>query len=126
MAELENSSLKNKLDGITKNVSKFNKGRENLPRIVENSQSISNKHGLGYKKKVKKSQSSNLNKVKSNKTPTSLNRLVSNTISIWIPKTNNKLIRKKYISSFIEDVHNNKNYIYKRDTKPTWVWFPKT
>ena len=59
-------------------------------------------------------------------TPTSSNKLVSKTINIWVPKTNNKLIRKKYISSFIENVHNNENYIYKRDTKPTWVWFPKT
>ena len=43
MVELENSSLKTKLEGITKNVSNFNKGRENLSRLIENSQPVNNK-----------------------------------------------------------------------------------
>ena len=47
------------------------------------------------------------------------------TIRLWVPKTNNSLIRKKYITSFIESVHKNKNYIYKGKTEPSWVWFPK-
>ena len=94
MVELENSSLKTKLEGITKNISNYNKVWENLSRIIENTQSVNNKNGLGYKKKVKNSQSSNLNKFKSDKTSTSSNRLVSKTINIWVPKTSNKLIRK--------------------------------
>ena len=50
IVELDNTSLKTKLDDITKNISNFNKGRENLSRIIENSQPASNKKGLGYVK----------------------------------------------------------------------------
>ena len=46
-------------------------------------------------------------------------------VQIWVPKTNNILIRNKYIKTFMDSVHNNKNYIYKKDTEPNWVWFPK-
>ena len=46
-------------------------------------------------------------------------------VKIWVPKTNNILIRNKYIKAFMDSVHNNKNYIYKKDTGPNWVWFPK-
>ena len=35
--ELDNTVLKSKLENITKNVSNFNKGRENLSKIIENS-----------------------------------------------------------------------------------------
>lgn len=48
--DLDNSSLKTKLEHLTKNVSNFNKGRENLSKILENSKTISNKKGLGYDK----------------------------------------------------------------------------
>ena len=51
MLELDYASLKTKLENITKNVSNFNKGRENLSNIIENSQSTSNKRGLGYTQK---------------------------------------------------------------------------
>ena len=47
-------------------------------------------------------------------------------VKIWVPKTNNILIRNKYIKTFMDSVHNNKNCIYKKDTKPNCVWFPKT
>ena len=48
------------------------------------------------------------------------------TIKIWVPKTNNNLIRNKYIQHFMNTVHYNPNYVYKGDTGPVWVWIPKT
>lgn len=51
--ELHNSSLKTKLEDITKNVSNFNKGREKLYRITENSRFTFNKKGLVYDNKSK-------------------------------------------------------------------------
>ena len=113
--ELENQSIQTKFENISKNVSNFNKGRENLSKIIENSRPSSNKSGLGYKKKLKFS-SNEKKKIDSKRI---------NKIEIWVPKTNNNLIRNKHIKSFMESVHNNKNYLYKRDTKPTWVWLPK-
>ena len=49
----------------------------------------------------------------------------SKTIQIWVPKTNNNLIRNQYINSFIDSVHKNKNFIFKGNSKPNWVWLPK-
>ena len=46
-------------------------------------------------------------------------------IMIWVPKTNNNLIRKNYIKSFIMSVHKNENFIFKGNSKPNWVWLPK-
>ena len=53
IVELDNTSLKTKIDDITKNIFNFNKGRENLSRIVKNYQPASNKKGLGYVKNSK-------------------------------------------------------------------------
>ena len=130
MLELDYASLKTKLDSITKNVSNFNKGRENLSNIIENSQSTSNKRGLGYTQKhiapFKHEQNRRkFSKPKSNIVePKRKNEIKA--IKIWVPKTNNSLIRNKYIKSFLENVHKSQNYIYKGTTESTWVWFPKT
>ena len=130
MMELEYASLKTRLDNITKNISKFNKGRENLSNIIENSQSTSNKRELGYTQKYiaphrrvqnKKILSSPKNNIVN---PKRIDR--TNSIKIWVPKTNNSLIRNKYIKSFLENVHKSQNYIYKGNTESIWVWFPKT
>ena len=50
---MDNTSLKTKLESITKNVSNFNKGRETLSKIIDSSQSVSSRKGLGYAKKSK-------------------------------------------------------------------------
>ena len=129
--KLENNSLQDKLDNITKNVSNFNKGRENLSKILENSQSSSNKHGLGYKKESNISKIKNTNSKRNIDSKQRLLRKPIKTkeetkiVQVWVPKTNNILIRNKYIKTFMDSVHNNKNYIYKKDTEPNWVWFPK-
>ena len=130
MIELEYASLKTRLDSITKNVSNFNKGRENLSNIIQNSQSTSNKRGLGFtqkyiaphrriqnKKILSSPKSIRVNPKRNDRT---------NSIKIWVPKTNNSLIRNKYIKSFLENVHKSQNYIFKGNTESTWVWFPKT
>ena len=116
--ELEKSSLKIKFDDIFKNVSNFNKGRENLSSILENSQSSNNKSGLGFKKQNNFAKS-RINNIKKTVYPN------TKTIKIWIPKTNSVLIKNKHIKMFMETVHNNKNYIYKGNSEPLWVWLPK-
>ena len=139
--DLEKASLQTKFDDITQNVSNFNKGRENLTKIIESSQSISDKQGLGYNKQETKKHLGNKRKKKVQKTEAkkNLSLLYSKpkpvvkfqkknvkTIKIWVPKTNNNLIRNKYIQQFMNTVHFNNNYIYKGDTGPKWVWTPKT
>ena len=127
--ELENNSLQARLDNITKNVSNFNKGRENLSKILENSQSSSNKQGLGYKKESKipnKKLNMNIDIKQQILLKKPIKTKVENkVVKIRVPKTNNVLIRNKYIKTFMDNVHHNENYIYKKDTKPNWVWFPK-
>ena len=130
--ELENNSLQARLDNITKNVSNFNKGRENLSKILENSQSSSSKHGLGYKKesKIPKKKNTNLKRNMDSKQQILLKKPIktkveTKVVKIWVPKTNNVLIRNQYIKTFMDNVHHNENFIYKKDTKPNWVWFPK-
>ena len=139
--DLEKASLQTKFDDITQNVSNFNKGRENLTKIIESSQSISDKQGLGYNKHETKKHLRNKRKKKVQKTEAKKNLSLLyfkpkpvvkfqkrnvKTIKIWVPKTNNNLIRNKYIQQFMNNVHFNNNYIYKGDTGPKWVWTPKT
>ena len=144
MLDLEKASLQTKLDDITQNVSNINKGRENLTKIIESSQSATNKQGLGNKKQVVKKHLGNKRKrknkvVQETEAKKNLSLLYSKpkpivkfqkknvkTIKIWVPKTNNNLIRNKRIQIFLNSVHHNPNYIYKRDTGPVWVWTPKT
>ena len=45
------------------------------------------------------------------------------TIRIWIPKTNNNLIRNKYIKSFMGTVHFNDNLFLKGTLNPIWFGF---
>ena len=129
MIELDNTGLKTKLDDITRNVSNFNKGRENLSKIIETSQSVSNKKGQGYTKKSVappkiKQNERNISKPKSTIVQPKRDQN-SKTIKIWVPKTNNSLIRNKYIKSFLENVHKSQNYLYKGNTESSWVWFSK-
>ena len=130
MLELDYASLKSKLDNITRNVSNFNKGRENLSNIIKNSQSTSNKRGIGYSKKHIAPPKSNHNRRLVSKPKSiienSRKKIDEKSIKIWVPKTNNNLIRNKYIKTFIEKVHKNQDYVYKGNTESTWVWFPKT
>ena len=89
---------------------------------------MSSKKGLGYvKKSIAQSRIENKRRIDFKPTITKENSKRTNlkTIKIWIPKINNSLIRKRYINSFIKSVHKNINYIYKGNTEPSWVWFPK-
>ena len=47
--ENENCELKEKLDKITNNVSKFNKGKQDLENIIKISKPSRNRNGLGFK-----------------------------------------------------------------------------
>jgi hypothetical protein len=121
--KIENVELKEKLDKITNNVSKFNKGKQDLENLIKISKPSSNKNGIGFKNSSK--QKEKVAKNLSYKKTKSLPKSTFNTkiIKIWIPKTNNHLIRQKYINNYMENVVYNKNYIYK-GTKPSWVWLP--
>ena len=100
LIELDNRSLKTKLESITKNVSNFNKGRETLSKIIDSSQSISSRKELGYvnkttappKKEIRRNVNPTTKQTKRNSYPKS--------IKVWVPKTNNSLIRKRYINTF--------------------------
>ena len=50
--DLEKASLQTKLDDITQNVSNFNKGRENLTKIIESSQSATIKKVWDIRNKI--------------------------------------------------------------------------
>lgn len=123
------STLKSKLDNLSQNVSKFNKGKESLNHLINTFKPAFDKNGLGFKKskvsKPKRNYASlytNFRKLKDNG---SKKKIISSTIRIWVPKTNNLLIRNKYIDKFLSEVHLNSNFIFKGSTKPEWVWLPK-
>lgn len=65
----------------------------------------------------------NLKKNKNTKSQTDLEN--PKTISIWILKSNNTLIRNKCVNNFISKVHLSSNYIFNGSTKPSWVGLPK-
>ena len=44
------SILQSKLDNLSRNVSKFNKGKENLDHLIDISRPTFDKNGLGFKK----------------------------------------------------------------------------
>ena len=47
--KVENLELKEKLDKITNNVSKFNKGKQGLENLIKTSKPSSNRNGIGFK-----------------------------------------------------------------------------
>ena len=63
--------IKSKYETISKNVRKFNKGKENLNNLLSYQKPLNNKQGLGFNSKTKlnsniASSSSSINKVKQN------------------------------------------------------------
>ena len=108
---------------ITRNVSNFNKGWETLSNILENSQSTSNKKGLGYPKKSKTLSKKEIRRNIFYPTTRPKRNNNSKTIKIWVPKTNNSLIRNKYINTFLETIHKNENYILRGILNPIGFGF---
>ena len=119
-----------KYEEILKNVTKFNKGKENLNDLLSY-QKISNNHfTLRFSKdKIYKTTNvglgfSKTNFVKSthfyNNNPyNSFVKRKTNTISkrirnkyIWIPENLNNVDKNAYIASYIHDVCNSVNYVY--------------
>ena len=100
-----------------------------MDNFIKISKPSGNRNGLGFKhiskqkEKVVKKYSFIYQKAKK---PLKSN-ITSNikNIKIWIPKTNNNLIRQKHIDNFLNNVVYNKNYVCK-GTNPTWVWLPST
>jgi len=147
------SSLRTKHDVISNNVSKFNRGKENLDNLLSYQLSSNNKQGLGYKSignvvastsHMIKNKSTLLYSrfVKSNTRSDDMN-VCSNSISlhdrssskkinvksnfIWIPKTISKFDKVKYVNDYMISVCNSNDYISHNLGKPNayWVWFPK-
>ena len=93
-----------------------------MDNLIKFSKPPGNRNGLGFKKSLKhKNYSSLYNRFKKSDTAEKM----SNTkiIKIWIPKSNNKLIRQKHINNYLKNVVHNKNYSFK-GPKPSWVWQP--
>ena len=114
------SSIKLKYDDICLNVSKFNKSKENLNNLLSFQKSSNNHFGIGFVPKyfikndyVLKNNNKNIH-AKQNK-------------YIWIPKNLNIHDRNDYISSYMYEVCNSKNYTYVNKWKPNskWIWIPK-
>ena len=135
------TSFKIKYEDLLKNVTKFNKGKENLNMLLS-SQKMSNNHfGLGFSKDNMYKPThvgigfSKTNFVKSTHLHNPYNSFVKrNDISkrirckyIWVPKNLNNVDKNVYIASYIHDVCNSKNYVYTNKWKPNsnWIWVPK-
>jgi len=130
--------LEKKVFDLSTNISKFNKGKENLSQLINSSKPSNNKKGLGFdkiKSKIPESKNTSLysNFHKSGKKIQSITSKKKSyaqkfenqrSIKIWIPKSNYVLIRQKHINKFLIEVHLNKNFKFQNSTKPSWVWLP--
>src|SRR5574338_627911 len=144
--------FKAKFDKLNTEVTKFNKGQNDLNMILSSSRPLHNKNGLGYNHRnstryafmynknvsatTKFRVKSKSNFHRNSKTAMTNNvynffrstksltgNMNKNYLSIWVPV--NWKNREKCINNYFDMVVNNKNYIYKGTTTPKWVWFPK-
>ena len=94
-------------------MSKFNKGKQDLENLIKTSKPSGNRNGIGFKNssKQKGNNAKNISYIKTRSF--SKSKLNIKNMKIWIPKTNNNLIRQKHINNFVENVVYNKNYIHK-------------
>lgn len=119
-------------DKMKTDVDKFNKGKDNLEKLLSTSKHTRNKHGLGYtpKAKSKKNSIQNTKFVKATKfkpKPRKLKLKPPNRfINLWVPKRVDDIEKEKYIDNFINKVHSSNDYILKGHSNTSWVWHPKT
>ena len=92
--KVENLELKEKLDKITNNVSKFNKGKQDLENLIKTSKPPGNRNGIGFKN-IPKQKGNNIKKYSFIYQKTKECEKNTKNIKIWIPKTNNNFIREK-------------------------------
>jgi hypothetical protein len=152
--DLNVSSLKSKYEVISKNVGKFNQGKENLNNLLSYQLPTHRRNGLGYSSKVassvsnlqkknyaflysrfvKSSNHANIeNNVKSDSmhayshVKNSFKHISQKSIFIWVPKNSCLVDKNNYIEDYKENVCNSINYLCKNRGKPNshWVWFPK-
>jgi len=145
------SSLKSKYDSMLLNVSKFNKGKENLNSLLSFQKPSNNRLGIGFVKAKSHSHAfhasknvnhaymySNISRNKHINTDRSFNlnvcssvknRLPTSTPSmfIWVPKHASVHDRNKYILDFRQNICNSDKYVYINKGKPNskWIWTPK-
>ena len=94
-----------------------------MENLIKASKPSGNRNGIVFKNTSKQKGNDAKNySYKKTKTPPRSNINTKN-MKIWIPKTNNNLIRQKHINNFLDNVVYNKNYVHK-GTKPSWVWLP--
>lgn len=146
------SSLRTKYDTMFSNVSKFNKGKENLNNLLTFQKPAYDRLGIGFVKsrfhthvshvyrhrhhaylyasssKYKHAKASRNDKLISCDDSTRHRSHVSTPSTfIWIPKNTSMHVRNKYILDFRQNICNSENYICINRGKPNskWIWSPK-
>jgi hypothetical protein len=146
------SSLKSKYDTMFSNVSKFNKGKENLNNLLSFQKPSHDRLGIGFVKSRTHAHVSHISRnvhhaylyanssrskhvrissnIKLNACDNNIrNRSHSSTPSIfmWIPKNVSMHVRNKYVLDFKQNICNSDNYICVDKGKPNskWIWSPK-
>ena len=119
-------------DKMKTDIDKFNKGKDNLEKLLSRSKRTRNKHGLGYtpKAKSKKNSIQNTKFVKAIKFKPKPRKLKlkppKRFINLWVSKKVDDIKKEKYIDNFINKVHSSNDYILKGHSNSSWVWHPKT
>jgi hypothetical protein len=133
------------------NVSKFNKGKENLNSLLAFQKPDHNKFGIGFVKSRPPFHVSHAPKHKhhaylyassSKHKPTKIcnnlntcdsifrhsSHVSTPSTFIWIPKNTSMHVRDKYILDFRQNICKSENYFCINRGKPNskWVWFPKS
>jgi hypothetical protein len=116
--DLNVSSLKSKYEIISKNVGKFNKGKENLNNLLSYQLSTNYRHGLGYSSKINVA-SSTFNMQKKNHALLYSRFVKSNSYANNDMKTN--YMHVSHNSKIMHD----KNVSRKINYKSNFIWVPK-
>ena len=83
-----------------------------MENLIKTSKPSGYRNGIGFKNSPKQ-KANNIKKYSFIYEKTKNSKSNVKNIKIWIPKTNNNLIRQKHINNFLENVVYNKNYIHK-------------
>jgi len=118
--DLDINSLKSKYEIISKNVGKFNKGKENLNNLLSYQLPTNSRHGLGY------SSNSNVASSTSNMQKNNHAYLYSR----FVKSTNHTLVKDGMKTDSMLVTHTSrvmhaKNNLRKNSQKSNFIWVPK-
>jgi hypothetical protein len=139
------SSLRSKYEIIFSNVSKFNKGKENLTNLLSFQKPAHDRLGIGFVKSRPHTHVSHVsryghhaylyaNSSRSKHVRNACDNSIRNrsqssipSIFMWIPKNVSMHVRNKYVLDFKQNICNSDNYICVDKGKPNskWIWSPK-